>query len=627
MNVIDRLVGWLDPSAGLRRYHQRRMLTRAYEAASPRDAWRPRRQGASANADHAADAATLRAKARALVQNVPYMRAGLDGLVAYTIGTGIVSRSIGRNAEAFNAAFAAWARVCDADGRLDWPGLQAAAYRAMEQDGEVLVRLRPRRPTDGLPIPLQLQLLEIDWLDTTRSGMVDGAEVVNGIEYDFLGRVAAYWLWDQHPGDMSIGRAARRTSRRVPAGSIIHLYAPERPGQGRGFTRFAPVISRVRDLQLYEDAELARKNLETRLAVLASGDASQLGDPDPSADQPASQTGDLGDLAGGSIVALPPGMTTTVIEPKVAPGYVEYVRHQLHVIAAGLGVPYELMIGDVSQTNYSSARVRLLDFRRTVGATQWNLVIPRLIERVCIAAEDAAALAGVVQRADHRFDHSTPKWDYVNPEQDVKSDMLEIASGLTSWSEKLRQRGYNNPAEVLQEISADFASMRQAGVLDVLLSLQGKQTEADAAARNQPATRDLVPAAAPAAPAQPLPAGFTQDDGSRLVQIRLDPPVIHYNPPPLPPINVEAPIVHVAPPQVRVEAPVVNVQPPEVRVDFKPPDVHVAAPVVNVPAPVVNINTPRRRIDGLVERDQAGRVLRTTQIETDIDETPAAASA
>ena len=224
-------------------------------------------------------------------------------------------------------------------------------------------------------------------------------------------------------------------------------------------------------MQLYEDAELARKNLETRLSVLASGDVSQLAEAEPGSSPLA--PGDLGDLGGGNIIQLPPGMSTTVIEPKSAPGYVENVVHHLHVIAAGMGVPYEILTGDVSKTNFSSARVRRLDFRTGVQAAQWNVIIPRLIEPVCKAAAQAAALAGITRNATLTWDHSTPKWDYVNPEQDVRSDLLEIGGGLSSLSEKLRQRGYN-PAQVFAEIKADFDALGQGGVLALLLAMQGR---------------------------------------------------------------------------------------------------------------------------------------------------------
>lgn len=471
-NILDRIVGWVSPHAGISRHFARQQLARAYEAASPRDTWRPRRAGASANADHQADARTLRTKARALVQNVPYVRAGLEGLVAATVGTGIVPRSTGREKDVLNPLFADWSKVCDADGRYDFHGLTKAADAAMEQDGEVLVRLRWRRPTDNLPVPLQLQLLEIDWLDDSRSGTYNGNRIINGIEYDMLGAVAAYWLWDQHPGEIAAVRG-KSQSQRVPADSIIHLFAPERPGQGRGFTRFASVISRVRDLQLYEDAELARKNLETRLSVLASGDITQMENPASlgQAGEQATGARDLGDLGGGTVVGMPAGMNFTVVEPKAAPGYVDYVKYQLHLIAAGIGVPYEMLTGDMSGVNFSSARVRLLDFRRAVQQQQWLVLIPKLLVPLYGAFVEAAYLAGKIRHRDKSVDFSPPKWDYVNPEQDVKADQAEIGAGLSTISEKLRQRGYD-PDVVFAEWKSDFDKLSELGILETMLFMQ-----------------------------------------------------------------------------------------------------------------------------------------------------------
>lgn len=476
VNLVDRLIGWVNPTAGIQRHFARQRLERAYEAASPRDGWRPRRSGASANADHMADSSAVRNKARALVQNVPYVAAGLEGLVAATIGCGIIPRATGKEKDKINDLFNAWAKVCDADGRFDYYGMQAAAYRAMEQDGEVLIRLRFRRPSDGLPVPLQLQLLEIDWLDSAKTGTYNGNQIINGIEYDMIGAVAAYWLWDQHPGDINVTRKGRSQSQRIPAESIIHLFNAQRPGQGRGFSRLAPVIARVRDLQLYEDAELARKNLETRLSVLASGDLSQMANPasygeagDPAAK--ARNSGDLGELASGTVTQMPDGVNFTVIEPKAAPGYVEYVKHQLHIIATGMGVTYEMVSGDMSEVNFSSARGRQLTLRRSITQVQWLVIVPKMLNRIHSAFIDAAYLARKIQTIDKSVDYSTPKWDYVNPEQDVKADLAEIGGGLSSLSEKLRQRGYN-PKEVYAEIKSDFDQLKEMGVLDILMFLQ-----------------------------------------------------------------------------------------------------------------------------------------------------------
>jgi lambda family phage portal protein len=489
-NWLDRIVGIYNPDKALRLMRSRELLKRAYEGASPRDGWRPRRAGASANTDHSADAHALRSRSRALIQNVPYMAQGMRSLVANIVGTGIIPNWKGSEAEKFNEAWAQWVPTADADGRLDLYGLQAAAYRAMEQDGEVLIRIRPRRKTDGLVVPIQFQLLEIDWLDSTRTENRGPDSVVNGIQYDALGKVSGYWLFEQHPGEVVSFRSKSRTSYFVPADKIIHLFTPERPGQGRGFPRTAPVIASVRDLQLYEDAELQRKNLETRLSVLVSGNVTDLAggppDSDPNAKANAQQTGNLGTLASGGIMQLPNGMTIETVEPKAAPGYVEYVKYRLHLIAAGWGVTYEMMTGDVSEVNFSSARVRMLDFRREAEVTQWTVLIPKLCQRICVEFANACELGGVVNKANYTVDHATPKWDYVNPAQDVAADLAEISGGLSSISEKLRRRGYK-PEAVFAEMKADFDKLKELGLLDIMLMLQKGRQLSDGQPEQPPA--------------------------------------------------------------------------------------------------------------------------------------------
>lgn len=472
--LIDRFIGAVNPNAGLRRLRAREMLARAYEGASQKDGWRPRRSGASANTDHLADGAILRTRARALVQNVPYIARGLESLVSNTIGTGITPRSLSTNATAVDKLWNEWAKVCDADGKQDLYGLQATAYRAMEQDGEVLVRLRARRPEDGLPAPLQLQVLEIDWLDSSKIGANGPNTILNGVEYDPLGKITAYWLWSQHPGELLPGRSNRTSSYPVPAERIIHLYAPQRPGQGRGFTRLAPVIARVRDVQLYEDAELQRKNLETRLSVIASGDVTAMSMTESEAQSTVRATGELGTLASGGITQIPSGVNLTVVEPKAAGGYVDYVKYQLHLIASGMGVTYEMMTGDVREVNFSSARVSMLEFRRNAEQMQWLTLIPRLCEPIWRAFVDAASMAGTMKAKDYGVDWSTPKWDYVNPEQDVKANLAEVSGGFTSISEILRRRGYK-PELVFAEMKSDFDRLRSDGTLEVMLQLQTNQ--------------------------------------------------------------------------------------------------------------------------------------------------------
>lgn len=493
-NLLDRAIGYFAPVAGLRRAMARRAAARvrAYEGASTKDGWIPRRGGASARADHAADATMLRHRARSLVQNNPYAAKALASMVANVIGEGIAPNSAASSEKIRNvldARWAEWVRQADANGNVDWYGLQSLAYAAMETDGEVLIRLRVRRASDGLAVPLQLQVLEIDYLDSTKNqNLANGGAIYGGVETDAIGRIVGYWLFDAHPGDGAVlgGRYTGKSSR-VDADKIIHLFAPRRPGQQRGISRYAPVIALLRDLAIYEDAELARKQNESLLSVFVSGDGADFaipgdGESAASAQSRANQFGTLGQLAPGAVLATN-GQSVTVAKPDAVPGYADYVRTKLYAVAAGLRVTYEMLTGDLSQVNFASGRMGLVEFRRDAAQVQWQICVPVLCEPVWRAFVDACVLAGHIDNPDYAVEHATPKWEYVNPAQDIRADVEEIKAGLSSVSEKLRKRGYK-PAAVFKELGEDYKAMKAAGAIDMMLAIAAPASEANG--RNGP---------------------------------------------------------------------------------------------------------------------------------------------
>jgi capsid protein len=86
----------------------------------------------------------------------------------------------------------AWTDEADADGLTDFYGLQAMAARAMFEAGECFLRFRPRRPDDGLAVPLQLQMLSSEHLPLSKcETLPNGNEIIFGIELDRIGRRVA----------------------------------------------------------------------------------------------------------------------------------------------------------------------------------------------------------------------------------------------------------------------------------------------------------------------------------------------------------------------------------------------------------------------------------------------------
>lgn len=352
---------------------------------------------------------TLRNRARDLVRNNPHLRRALKIMVANAIGTGVQAKWTD---EAQAKAWKSWVKYCDAEGLLDFFGLQAKAYRSMKESGEVLIRLRRRLPSDGFEVPLQLQVLEIDYLDTMKVAQLDGGFILAGVQFNLIGQRMGYWLFDQHPGEVA-PVPKNMVSRFVPASEVIHLFdAIERPNTVRGFPWLATAIWAARDLDEYQDAERIRKKIEACFAafVKTSDDRFRAGLPAQSA------PGDdrrLESLSPGMIEYLRPDEEVTFAAPATNDGYESGVRIDLRAIAAGTDTTYEQLTGDYSQVNFTSGRMGKMEFKRMLEQELWLIFIPMLCElvagqfcldRVSGRRDEEPRLRGDLVAAAHRND-------------------------------------------------------------------------------------------------------------------------------------------------------------------------------------------------------------------------------
>ena len=465
MNWLDHTIGALAPAVALRRLRQRQalqLMQRAYEGAKAgrrTDGWVT--AGTGANTEIAPASARLRDRSRDLVRNNPYAAKAVNALVSNLVGTGIVPRARSNRTAAAKAADQLWlqfAASCDAEGLTDFGGLQALIVRSLVESGEVLVRFRERRVEDRLAVPLQLQLLEPDHLDSSKTEeLSNGGYILQGIEFDALGRRRAYWLFPSHPGE-NRGRAL--VSRPVPARQVLHLFERLRPGQVRGVSWFAPVILKLRDLDDYDDAELMRKKIEACFAAFVTGaqDEETLGRPS------SINSGDrVESFEPGMIEYLEPGKDVKFASPSANGGYAEYMRLQLHAVAAGVGLTYELLTGDLSQVNYSSIRAGLIEFRRRMEALQWQLIVPGLCQPVWSRFVELAQAAGQLPEGEITSEWTAPRFEAVDPLKDIQADVLAVRAGVMTLKEAIARQGYD-PAQVLAEIASTNAELDAAGI-------------------------------------------------------------------------------------------------------------------------------------------------------------------
>ena len=421
---------------------------------------RPKGEGPTAGAH----LERLRDRMRDLVRNNPHAAKAVAVLVNNIVGAGIMPRAASGNDKLdrkVDALFARWSDAADADGQLDFYGLQTLICREMVEAGEVLVRRRLRRASDGLPVPLQLQVLEADFLDATKSGALGAGRLVQGIEFDPVGKRRAYWLHAEHPGDAYGASQNGLQSRPVPASEIAHVYEKQRT-QARGVPWGAPVIRSLRDLDDYEVAELVRKKTEACVTAIVFGDDEAQQGIAPS----------VVDADGNRVEQFEPGLSAYARggkdirfnQPSATGGYGEYKRARLHTISAGFRVPYELLTGDLSQVNYSSIRAGLVEFRRQIDAVQWQLFIPMFCAPVWRWFTEAAWAAGQIPSPIVPVEWSPPKFEAVDPQKDAMANLLSIRSGTMTLAEVIAKQG-RNPDAVLAEIAATNAKLDDLGLV------------------------------------------------------------------------------------------------------------------------------------------------------------------
>jgi lambda family phage portal protein len=459
MNWIDNLVSFVSPMSGVRRAQARMALdtVRAYDAAKVgrrTDGWIA--GGGSANAEIAPALHRVRQRCRDVVRNNEYAASALDKLVSNTVGTGFTAKAPNQ------ALWDAWCDYCDADGQLDFNGLMELAHRTRRESGEVIIRFRPRMPEDGFEVPLQLQVLEPDHIDSTKTGpMPNGNYAITGVEFDALGRRVAYWLFPQHPGEIAGFRLSGLESKRVPASEILHYYRKRRPAQVRGMPELGVSLLRLRDLADYEQAELVRKKIEACfVAFVRTDDANQqLGEAKQGASGQRQEK-----VAPGMIKYLSNAEGVEFGTPSSAGGYGDYTVTQLHAIAVGAGTTYEQMTGDLSRTNFSSARVGLVEFRQLVQQEQWLALVPMVKKPIAQRFQVAAKLASKQREAISPFIWTPPKLQWVDPFKDVMATKEAIRGTLMSLSEAIRERG-DDPERVFAEIRREREQLRELGVI------------------------------------------------------------------------------------------------------------------------------------------------------------------
>ena len=463
-----------------------RLKAAAYESASSQGAraksWKA--SSAGPNASAVQNLPLMRHRARDAIRNDPWAKTAIARLVSNTIGTGIQAHPQHPDAAIRQQQKQLWedsGTELDADGLLDQYGLQTLAARAFFSDGEVLVRRRWRTLHSGLAVPLQIQLLEGDLLPVERNDQLvnggRGGEIVNGVEFDADGQRVAYHLLARHPGEYNRAMKGNMQTVRVPASEIAHVFHVLRPGQVRGVPELSTVLLRLHSLDNFDDAVLFRQevsNLFAGFIVKPHVEVGPMGDPLSGAPLAFDADGfsPVVSLEPGGMQELAPGEDVRFASPPGAgTDYAPFMRQQLMAAAASVGMPYEVLTGDLRDVSDRVLRVLLNEFRRSIEQFQWNVFIHQFCRTVWAWWVDACQLSGAMAmpgfhrtRREYLRVRWVPQgWPYIHPVQDVAAKQQEIRAGLTSRTAAILGKG-EDPEQVDDENAADLARAQRLGL-------------------------------------------------------------------------------------------------------------------------------------------------------------------
>ena len=448
----------------------------------------------SADAELINSLTRLRASARQLVRDAPYAKRAKVIVVNNVIGGGIgmqcqVKTTRGGLYKACNdeieALWCQWMEPanCHTGGKFHFLDLERAAMGQVFEAGEIILRKHYVAMGDS-PVRLALEFIEPERLgsdvgSTAQLMAGSNTEARMGVEVDGFGRPVAYWIRQRHPGDFLLRGNVANLYERVDAANIIHLYIIDRWPQTRGEPWLHTAIRKLDSIDQYSAAELqAAQSDAAHFGVITRSPgsdggalANNLQDQQGQGAKPEIQ------IENGMVQELDPGEEWEFHSPKRPNTAIDpFLRYMLREVAAGVGVSYESLSRDYSQTTYSSGRLSILDDRDAWRVFQlwWlrNFRMP-LFKVWLRQAVLGNALATVpieqyaVDPAKFEAVKFKPRgWSWVDPTKEVEAYKEAIKAGLTSTEDVIAQTANGQDIEdVVEAIKRSNELFADAGIV------------------------------------------------------------------------------------------------------------------------------------------------------------------
>lgn len=336
----------------------------------------------SADSDLSDSIDKLRTRSRQLVRDDGNAAGLLETLVDNVVGEGyrpescprieVLERRLGRSVSeglvedwqgSTEAAHERWAPQADVRGVDHIDDITCTAVHSAAESGDcgikVVMRNHPSRHYS-----LSLELVEADRIEDPPGNTTDQWRM--GVKLAKSGAPIAYNVLRDHPGDKPFGTKHTVVQRYTAHGRLnfMLLFFPKRPGQNRGVPILSPSLTTFDGLSQFMEATI----MQARTSACFAGFIKRT-NPWDVAPANATRTEDDGQrveiIEPGMLEYLEPGEDVEFANPQQpSTTFDMFVMRILRIIGNALGMPYELVAKDFSQSNFHSARGAIIEARR-----------------------------------------------------------------------------------------------------------------------------------------------------------------------------------------------------------------------------------------------------------------------
>lgn len=480
LNFIDQFIGAVSPKWGAMRaawrsqYETYRGNYDAGDTGRLQSQWNTTNQSGELTDRYERD--KVRARARDLERNSDSMNSVLRAFRRNVIGSGIQIRVTTREPEINRILETMWERWCrrlncDVTGQQSFQQIVRMCVQRKITDGGILI---VKRYTHQGTLPLQLQILEVDELDTTHIlPKKKENRVVGGIEYNRFNRPEGYWI-----RQYSIDGYTAVEPVYLPAKDVAFYFSKKRPSQIREISDLSPSLTRVKDMNEFMSAVTIKEKIAACLAVFIKR-IYPGGGPGRGPRTGAEVTYEGKRVVPGMIMEMNAGDEAQMLNPAgQGTDATSFVKALQRMVSSSNGLSYEATSRDMSETNYASARQSMIEDDLTYDEER-EILIETFLDEIYESFVISCWLKGIISPKDfwdNTGDYLSHEWvmkpkRWIDPYKEANANGVALKTGQKTFQQICAENG-RDWKKVIEEMAEAKEYAEDRGI-DLMAMLAG----------------------------------------------------------------------------------------------------------------------------------------------------------